>query len=84
MNFQIQNLYTVAQLVESQILCYNWTITLQYQFLAMSHIWITLQASPTYCQGNFNQPNVTDDIQVEKFINKYNPPKGGKTNLVIF
>jgi len=50
MNFNIKNLYTSSQLVESQFLCYNWSITLQYQFIAMSHIKTVLEALPTYCQ----------------------------------
>jgi hypothetical protein len=81
MKFQIENLYTIAQLVESQILCYNWTITLQYQFLAMSHIWVVMSASPTYCQGDFS--NELHRYRGESFVNKTNPPKGDKTFLVL-
>lgn len=50
MNFNIKNLYTWSQLVESQYLCYNWSITLKYEFVAMSHIISTLDAQPVYCQ----------------------------------
>mmetsp|Transcript_20923 Transcript_20923/g.18258 ORF Transcript_20923/g.18258 Transcript_20923/m.18258 type:complete len:160 (-) Transcript_20923:1053-1532(-) len=57
MNLNANNIFTTAQLVENQVLCYNWTISLQYQFLAMSHIYVLLDANPTYCQGDTTTNN---------------------------
>lgn len=73
MNFNIKNLYTTSQLVESQILCYNWTISLQYEFIAMSHIEATLNAQPTYC---VNPDNETTDT----FIKDYKGHKWALSN----
>ena len=69
MNFNIQNLYTTSQLVESQTLCFNWTINIQYQFIAMSHIIATLQAQPIYCQ----KQNTTDELY--QWVNSGNRAK---------
>jgi len=75
MNFNIENLYTSSQLVSSQFICYNWSITLQYQFVSMSHIVTTLQAFPTYCQ----LPNNSDASSPESIRSFY--PKNQSDNV---
>lgn len=71
MNFNIKNLYTSSQLVESQFLCYNWSITLQYQFIAMSHIIATLEALPTYCQLPNNTASEPTESTSSFFAHNY-------------
>jgi hypothetical protein len=78
MNLVIQNLYTSAVLVQSQTLCYNWTVSLQYRFLAMSHIWVTMDASPTYCQQSRSSTSDTE------FVSKQNKPKTSNQRILVY
>jgi len=79
MNFNIKNLYTSSQLVQSQYLCYNWSISLKYEFIAMSHIVAMLDAQPVYCQflnsSNYQDTNFlnndvhkTPNVKAEKLV----------------
>jgi hypothetical protein len=63
MSLNINNLYTSSQLVENQILCYNWSITLQYQFIDMSHIETLLTGQPSYCQ--FTNNSRSEDLMMK-------------------
>jgi hypothetical protein len=77
MNLVITNLTTQAQLVQDQKLCYNWTINLEYEFLAMSHIWLTMEATPTYCdQIVTNNNNQTTGEYVSSGSRPQRMPKG--------
>ena len=71
MNFNIKNLYTSSQLVQSQYLCYNWSISLKYEFVAMSHIETILDAQPVYCQFQ----NTSSNYNTNEFINPHNSKK---------
>lgn len=80
MNFNINNLLTSSQLVESQILCYNWTISLQYEFIAMSHIVATLNAQPTYC----TTPNNQSQESFGTFIKDHKEHKSALRSLSVY
>ena len=79
MNFNVQNLYTTSQLVESQTLCFNWTINIQYKFIAMSHIIATLQAQPIYCQ----KQNTTDELYQMLNTGRGKPSFAGSEKFVV-
>ena len=51
MNFRAQNIFTYAQLPNGNSdLCYNWTITMRYNFIALSHIQAMIQPIASFCK----------------------------------
>ena len=61
MKFKITNLYTISDLTDSQRLCHNWTININYNLAGMSHIVAYLDAHPTYCANSYVPPSKDDD-----------------------